>query len=228
MDRRSAGQTLGEVLAVIVALVVLFFMIMTPVSRASGKPKRLACVNNLKNIGLGLRVFADRHAGEFPMNVPASQGGTRELTEDASRLWQQFLVLSNDLASPARLVCPSDVRRTRAGRFPTSPTNAARGVVFGGNQNLSYFLGLNASDEFPDSILSGDRNITNRTGLLSPGRHVLAAGAPLGFNDDLHGNAGNILLADGSVQQVTSGRLRELFRDALTNSGLATNGWLVP
>lgn len=225
---RRAGITVVEVLVILGVMVVLFPLVMPYRPQAHAKPQRIACVNQLKEIGLGLRTFADRHAGEFPMHVPAGRSGTRELTEDASRLWQEFLVLSNDLASPARLVCPSDVRRTRAGRFPTSPTNAARDAVFGGNHNLSYFLGLNARREFPESILAGDRNITHETGLLSAGRHVLKAGDPLGFSDELHGNAGNILLADGSVQQATSSRLRGLFHDALTNSSLTTNVWRVP
>jgi prepilin-type processing-associated H-X9-DG protein len=36
----------------------------------------------------------------------------------------------------------------------------------------------------------------------------------VGFTGNIHQNAGNFLLGDGSVQQVTSGRAREQVRDA--------------
>ena len=40
-----------------------------------------------------------------------------------------------------------------------------------------------------------------------------------GYSGDVHQNAGNLVLGDGSVQQVTSGRAREQLRDA----GVATD-----
>jgi prepilin-type processing-associated H-X9-DG protein len=41
----------------------------------------------------------------------------------------------------------------------------------------------------------------------------------IGYTSSIHQNAGNILLGDGSVQQVSSGRLRDQIRDAAANSG---------
>jgi prepilin-type processing-associated H-X9-DG protein len=40
-----------------------------------------------------------------------------------------------------------------------------------------------------------------------------------GYTDRIHQNAGNLLLGDGSVQQVSSGRAREQVRDSLQASG---------
>ena len=69
-------------------------------------------------------------------------------------------------------------------------------------------------------LLAGDRNITN----LSPTRfsYGLAQVGPLGTNHtansgagwdrNVHRNAGNAALADGSVLQFTPTRLRELLR----------------
>ena len=40
-----------------------------------------------------------------------------------------------------------------------------------------------------------------------------------GYDNSTHTGAGNLLLGDGSVQQVTSGRLKEQLRDAWNSAG---------
>ncbi|MFO1458839.1 MAG: type II secretion system protein [Verrucomicrobiota bacterium] len=224
---RRDGLTLVEVVAVLAIVSILTGLLIPAFTRPRTRSNRIACVNNLKNIGLEMRIFANDHGGQFPMDLPASRGGTRELTGDVNRIWEQFLVFTNAWASPRFLCCPKDVQRKVATTF-VSGTFLGWGVTFRGNQNLSYFLSLNVSEELPQTILSGDRNLTNEFGGLSPGRHILADGVQLGFDGEMHGGAGNILLGDGSVQQLTSGRLREQFHAALTNAGITTNVWLVP
>lgn len=221
------GLTILEVLVVVVTIVVLFGMVSPFHHRAPGLAKRIPCVMNLKNVGLAMRIFAQEHGTNFPMSLPASQGGTLELTGDVSQLWQQYLPLTNELATPKMLWCPSDSQRKPATRWAPDAADR-RAVVFAGNQNLSYFLGLNAHEDQPETILAGDRNLTTNGLPISPGRHVFSANTRLGFTKTMHNLAGNILLADGSVQQVTSGRLNDQFQKALTNSGLTTNVWLVP
>lgn len=69
-------------------------------------------------------------------------------------------------------------------------------------------------------ILSGDHNITNgiriRNGLLD-----LTTNNAAGWTAEVHNKVGNIVLADGSVQQVSTIGLRS----SITNTGLPTN-WL--
>lgn len=221
------GLTILEVIVVLVIIVVLFGMVSPRHHRAPGRAKRIACVMNLKEIGLAMRLFAEEHGTNFPMNTPASQGGARELTGDVSQLWRHYLTLTNKLATPKMLWCPSDSQRKPATVWDPYPADR-RAVVYSGNQNLSYFLGLNAHENQPETILAGDRNLTTNGLALGPGRHVFSTNTQLGFTNTMHSSSGNILLADGSVQQVTSGRLNEQFQNALNNSGLTTNVWLVP
>ena len=47
----------------------------------------------------------------------------------------------------------------------------------------------------------------------------LAAGAAPAYTGKIHNSAGNLLLGDGSVQQVTSGRMKEQLRDAANSIG---------
>ena len=224
---RRNGLTLVEVVVLLAIVSILTGLLIPAFTRPRTNSNRVACVNNLKNVGLAMRIFSSEHEGQLPMSLPASRGGTRELTQDVNRIWEQFLVFTNAWASPRFLWCPKDVQRKAATTFVPGPL-PGRGVTFSGNQNLSYFLSLNVSDELPESILSGDRNLTNEFGGLSPGRHILEDGVKLGFDGEIHIGAGNILLGDGSVQQLSSSRLREQFHAALTNAGLTTNVWLVP
>ena len=220
------GLTILEVLVVLMILLILAAFFLPVNVGGKAKASRIQCVNNLKNIGLAMRIFAD-HREKFPMDLPVNQGGTRELASIPSQLWRQFLVLTNDLATPKLLWCPDDTQRQPATTFDQNPTNR-QAVVFAGNRHLSYFLGLNANEVQPQTILAGDRNLTTNGIPLGAGRHGIFAGTRLGFTDQIHQMAGNILLGDGSVQQVTSSRFTDQFRDALTDSGIATNVWLVP
>jgi prepilin-type processing-associated H-X9-DG protein len=104
--------------------------------------------------------------------------------------------------------CPADTRR-EASDFATLASS-----------NISYFIGLEADETNPTMLLAGDRNLTNGRPVLN-GVLTVATNDNVGWTHEIHRNAGNIAMADGSVQQVTSGKLRE----AIRYSG-ATNGVL--
>ena len=221
------GFTLTELLVVIVVFVVLVGMVIPVGSGNRAKASRIQCVNNLKNVGLALRIFAAEHAGTFPAALSATNGGFQEPLADGSQLWRHWLVVTSELASPKLLLCPADKRRVAAAAFAPA-TNLPSQFVFSGNHQLSYFLGLHANETMPQSILAGDRNLTTNGTPVAPGRHVFPAGTRFGFTAELHMQSGNLLLGDGSVQQVSSGRLDEQFRDALKATGLTNEVWVVP
>ncbi len=221
------GFTLTELLVVIVVFVVLVGMVIPGGSGNRARASRIQCVNNLKNAGLALRIFAADHAGAFPAALSATNCGFQEPLADGSQLWRHWLVVTSELASPKLLLCPEDKRRVAAAAFAPA-TNLPSQFVFSGNHQLSYFLGLHASELMPQSILAGDRNLTTNGTPVAPGQHVFPAGTRFGFTAELHNQSGNVLLGDGSVQQVTSGRLGEQFRDALKATGLTNDVWVVP
>ena len=89
---------------------------------------------------------------------------------------------------------------------------------------MSYFLGLDSSDEAPDSFLSGDRNFAVNGQALAKGLFALTTNTPLSWTAAIHNSCGNILFADGSVRPLDCVELAAGVR----NQGLATNRLALP
>lgn len=188
-------------LGMLAALLALRFQFMTAGAQ-SGSPspnRTIQCVNNLKNIGLAFRVFAVDNADQFPMQLPRKAGGTREDVASGSA-FPHFQAMSNELASPKILVCPADNR---------SPADSWPKLA---NGKVSYFVGLDAAETLPQTLLSGDRNVTLDGKELKSGLAELGTNASVGWSGQLHQGAGNVALGDGSVQQFSSARLKDHIR----------------
>jgi prepilin-type N-terminal cleavage/methylation domain-containing protein len=67
--RQGSGAgafTLIELLVVIAIIALLAGMLLPSLARAKETGKRIACVNNLKQLGLCMMLYADDHQGKFP------------------------------------------------------------------------------------------------------------------------------------------------------------------
>ena len=203
------GFTLVGLLIIIAVIAILAAMLLPALASAKRKSKRINCVNNLKQDGLAFRLWEGDNGDKYPMAVSTNKNGTMEYTEDGNA-FRHFQVMSNELSTPKILVCPAD-DRTAAASFARLK-----------NQNVSYFVGLDANDAFPQRFLDGDRNITGESdpqnGILK-----LVPGQRASWTQDMHVNQGNVGLSDGSVQQYSNSELR----DALKNSGDPTNTWRI-
>ena len=174
-----------------VLLVLLVFLPAFAVARF--RSSRLGCTNNLKEIGLAFRTFAIDNEDLFPMHVSATNDGSLELVA-SGRVFPHFLVMSNELSYPMKLVCPWDNARTRA-------TSFARGLA---DTNLSYFINVDAVETNGASLLCGDRNLITKA---SPGSRFVCLSSTLviGWTRELHRKRGNLCFADGSVQSYLNG-----------------------
>jgi competence protein ComGC len=211
-SKNVRAMTLLEVLFVIAVLVVLAVLLLPALSggrRYSGSN----CASNLKQIGLSFRVWAEDHDGKFPMQVSETNGGSMEFI-GTRETFHHFQVMSNELGTPRILFCRSDTKRNSAVNFGPDLNNAS----------ISYFVGVDACSNQVLMPLVGDRNLTLRDADLTPGLHSLGTNDMIGWSSELHKRCGNILLVDGSVQQVTSASLPSLFQ----NSGVATNRLAIP
>ena len=196
------------------------------------KSTRIRCVNNLKNIALGARIFAADHNDRLPMSVPLEEGGSQEYRESFRNVWRHFAVLSNELSTPKLLVCPDDAK-TRIVASSFAPARSSRPYVtnFWQNANLSYFLGVDAQ-AYGEMFWAGDRNLTNSGPSAIRGREArlerLGAGGDSrqnpGWDEHTHRHQGNVVLADGSALQLSNAKLGA----ALQKTGDAGNRVAIP
>ena len=142
-------------------------------------------------------------------------GGVSDKRRSRIPVLDNYADMANEFGQfPHILVCPADDR---------DPAYAFTNFA---NKNLSYFVAVSANASQPQSLLAGDRNLGGGTKPerdygFSPesgkGNDVAiqtnSRAGPVWWSLKMHsrGNpagAGNILLGDGSVRQVTSGNFR--------------------
>lgn len=202
-----------EFIVVVAALAVLVAMFLPGLMKTRVRASRLNCVNHLKQVGLSFRMWAQDNGDQFPMRVSVTNGGTMELVESGT-VYPHFLVMSNELNTPKILVCPEDRRRSPAMSFSTNFSNT----------NLSYFVGVDASELMPQSFLTGDDHFTVHGQRPKSGLLQLGTNRPVAWLRERHAYGGNVGLADGSVQSFTSAS----FLRSVAGSGVGTNRLAIP
>jgi type II secretory pathway pseudopilin PulG len=221
--RKLRAFTFVELLVLLAILAVLAALVLQHFAVARGPHMtvmRISCGNNLKEIGTAHRLWAGDNGDLVPAQQTISNGGWKDLLTNADQgaiCWTNFAIMRNELGlSPKVVVCPDDTRQAAAD-FATD---------FKDNTHLSYFVGVSANDAYPQSLLGGDRNLGSGTKPdrdygFSPesgkGNDVAistnSVTGPVSWSLKIHSRgkvagAGNILLGDGSVQQVSSDAFR--------------------
>src|SRR6266511_3181826 len=87
------GFTLIELLVVIAIIGILAGLLLPVLGRSKAKAKSIQCLSNLKQVGLGFRMWSDENGHRFPWQVPVAEGGAKGIGE----AWRHFIVLSNEL-----------------------------------------------------------------------------------------------------------------------------------
>jgi prepilin-type N-terminal cleavage/methylation domain-containing protein len=198
--RRLTAFTLIELLVVISIISILASMLLPSLSRAKAKALRIKCVSNLKQIGLGFRMWSDDNDNRFPWQTATSEGGTRGLSE----AWQHYSVIAAEVVTPRVLLCPSDRSRREAQTWTAAPN----GFQTLKDEALSFTVGVEASEEHPMMHVATDRNLFGLENQTCPQAQI-TSGVVTRLDPDrddphwgsgIHVFAGNLALTDGSAQ----------------------------
>jgi prepilin-type N-terminal cleavage/methylation domain-containing protein len=251
IQKQKKAFTLIELLVVIAIIAILAAMLLPALAAAKRKAQKINCTNNLKQIGIAFRIWEGDNSDKYPMALSSVQGGASEfiscigtpapkgpaelgIAANNVNVPYLYSVMSNELSTPKVILCPSDA---------TVRSVAANFMALAGNANISYFVGGDAQDSYPQMILAGDRNIgTSSTSGGAAGGNVSgangAATAPALINTtagslwglvsgsgffpaywawtsgDMHLKTGNLCLTDGSVASTTVSAMQSQFCNA--------------
>lgn len=228
--------TIVELLVVVVTLALLAATIFPARAATKGSAQRVYCSSNLKQVGIAFRTWAAAHNGRMPMAVSEVQGGapgavgitaTASWTGGANPnvnrgVYWMYMVMSNELATPKILFCPSEGAQSHGSFSAIGPqatvfgprTSQVQG--FQNDLNVSYFVGVDANEIQPTMLLAGDHNLgylsnqaTKTSSFSSVGTNSNWSSFAIGWQDNNHAKQGNVTFADGSVQILNTDQLRQ-------------------
>ena len=192
----ESGLSQIEVLVLGFGVLLLGALVLLMITRSRALSQSTICKSNLKNIGVGMQLFAG------PAREPAALANvTNEVPSELppSGLERLSKMLQNVREPRLLFVCPTDVEALQPG--PAQPAGLT----------ISYFI----SDEATPpswSLLAGDRNLTVNGILATSGTLQLKPDSILGWSEKMHRFKGNVALGDGSTQDLDDAQLADYLR----------------
>jgi len=152
LKRTAPGAfTLIELLVVIAIIAILAAMLLPSLASAKEKSKRIACLNNLKQIGIGFMLYADGNNQKIPSAITYGSLPNRpDTAPNTVAFTDRYGGVAKDLALPNHKVfwCPServDKLMVPTPRDTDYTSYRYRFVIW---DNTTRFPGLKTSDFF--------------------------------------------------------------------------------
>ena len=208
--------TLIELLVVIAIIAILAAMLLPALSKARERARNSSCINNLKQIGTGAFMHAERSKDRLPY-VGSSGGVTYAADGTSYTPW--WFALNDYVSNEKSFICPADTNKLCDALTATTHLNFAPGAALNKRpysaftEGLSY--GINGNSGIASMVISkayrpsktvmiGDAgSLANEVAL---GSFITSIQPTIGETprrvSARHGNGMNIVMADGHVEDL--------------------------
>ena len=227
-DQNKQTFTLIELLIVISIIAILAAMLLPALNKARETAKRISCVNMEKQYGIVFQSYTDDYKGWYmfkpdstPNNLNMKTGQWSDLLDELGYTSYKTVKVGSGFPRLHQLRCPSYQPLTagihQTGRDSQSYNINANAYYCGGGLGgtTAQYLGCNVSEiKHPSAFAT----LAERSWLTARSVHnylksyedlTIKAIPPTGAEDggikirlDAHGNASNLLFADGHVNSV--------------------------
>jgi prepilin-type processing-associated H-X9-DG protein/prepilin-type N-terminal cleavage/methylation domain-containing protein len=223
--KKSTVFTLIELLVVIAIIAILAAMLLPALSKARERARNSSCVNNLKQIGTGAFMYAERGKDRLPyvgyyIDPSGGQGPAQAGAYTTTGITPWWFALNDYVSNEKSFICPADTNKlcdnTTAGghlaitgnvpaQVPKRYSAFTEGLSYGINARPGVsFMVLSKAYRPSKTVMVADAGSLTNTSQTASGSFINSLSPTISEKNRRvsarHGNGMNIVMADGHVE----------------------------